>query len=609
MRIHPRITQNNALAKLPMLKLGEYEMWEIRIKQYFQIQDYALWEVIENGNSWKSCKKNDVRQEVYCSWHAQEHNLPLTHEGKKFYQRNLKENLIDGSNTAGYDKSKVECFNCHRMGHFARECRAPRSKDNINWNQGSSTKTVKIEDASEKAMCAIDGAGFDWSDMAEEEIKNFFRQTLALMASQILRSQRISDGITWMKHEKVNKKMSAHKHMAPRAVLMKTGLKSINTARPVNTVRSSNTGRPFSTARARGFNVVKAPSACWVWRPSTQMVHSPVFNQYNIIDARGRSKSIMAWISKILKEVMLLLEEEHMEAESLAKVLQGVSEDLSTSSQQDQDNQDCIVMPIWKDASYFGDAAPRTVADAQIEDKDELHDENDAKRIEEEVYVYQPLGFEDPDHPNKVYKVVKALYGLHQAPRAWYDTLSNYLLCNGFQRGKIDQTLFIKRQKGHILLFQIYVDDIIFGSTKKKLCDEFEKLMKDKFGKAFGSRWRCADVDENLYSSVIVSLMYLTSSRPSTLRKPSFGLSVSKDSFWNLLLTLNGDYARAYTDKEGQTLEIFEQLASWAITQIQISPKKTAWEQFSSNIATAVICLATNRKFWIYPSYLSSYKG
>ncbi|GKE59607.1 putative ribonuclease H-like domain-containing protein, partial [Tanacetum coccineum] len=102
-------------------------------------------------------------------------------------------------------------------------------------------------------------------------------------------------------------------------------------------------------------------------------------------------------------------------------------------------------------------------------------------QIEEEVYICQPLSFEDPNHPDKVYKVVKALYGLHQAPRTWYDTLANYLLCNGFQRGKIDKTLFIKKQKGHILLVQIYVDDIIFGSTKKELCDEFEKLMKDKF--------------------------------------------------------------------------------------------------------------------------------
>nr|GEW31683.1 hypothetical protein [Tanacetum cinerariifolium] len=101
--------------------------------------------------------------------------------------------------------------------------------------------------------------------------------------------------------------------------------------------------------------------------------------------------------------------------------------------------------------------------------------------IEEEVYVCQPLGFEDPDYPDKVYKVVKALYGLHQAPRAWHETLANYLLENGFQRGKINQTLFIKKKKGDILLVYVYVDDIIFGSTIKDLCKAFKKLMKYKF--------------------------------------------------------------------------------------------------------------------------------
>lgn len=72
--------------------------------------------------------------------------------------------------------------------------------------------------------------------------------------------------------------------------------------------------------------------------------------------------------------------------------------------------------------------------------------------IEEEVYVSQPPGFIDAEYPDKVYKVNKALYGLHQAPRAWYETLAFYLLENGFQRGKIDPTLFIKRTKKDILL-------------------------------------------------------------------------------------------------------------------------------------------------------------
>ncbi|GJT16039.1 putative ribonuclease H-like domain-containing protein [Tanacetum coccineum] len=102
-------------------------------------------------------------------------------------------------------------------------------------------------------------------------------------------------------------------------------------------------------------------------------------------------------------------------------------------------------------------------------------------KIKEEVYVCQSPGFVDPDFPNKVYKVEKALYGLHQAPRAWYETLSTYLLDNGFQRGKIDKTLFFRRDKGDILLVQVYVDDIIFGSTKKSLCTEFEKMMHKKF--------------------------------------------------------------------------------------------------------------------------------
>ncbi|GJV03469.1 putative ribonuclease H-like domain-containing protein [Tanacetum coccineum] len=101
--------------------------------------------------------------------------------------------------------------------------------------------------------------------------------------------------------------------------------------------------------------------------------------------------------------------------------------------------------------------------------------------IDEEVYVSQPPGFVDPDHPKKVYKVVKALYGLHQAPRAWYATLSTFLEEHGYRRGTIDKTLFIKKDKKDIMLVQVYVDDIIFGSTRKSWCDEFKALMKGRF--------------------------------------------------------------------------------------------------------------------------------
>ncbi|GJR01364.1 putative ribonuclease H-like domain-containing protein [Tanacetum coccineum] len=188
---------------------------------------------------------------------------------------------------------------------------------------------------------------------------------------------------------------------------------------------------------------------------------------------------------------------------------------------------------------------------------------------EKEVYVCQPPRIKDLDFPDRVYKVEKALYGLHQAPRAWYETFSTFLLYNGVKRGKIDKTLFIRRDKGDILLVQVYVDDIIFGSTKKSLCTEFKKMMHKKFqmssmgeltfflglqvkqqeDEIFISQDKYVtdilkkfsftdvktastpmetqklllkdedgeEVDVHLYRSMIGSLMYLTSSRPDIM--------------------------------------------------------------------------------------------
>nr|GEV47972.1 hypothetical protein [Tanacetum cinerariifolium] len=149
----------------------------------------------------------------------------------------------------------------------------------------------------------------------------------------------------------------------------------------------------------------------------------------------------------------------------------------------------------------------------------------------------------DPEFPARVYKVEKAMYGLHQAPRAWYGTLSKFLLTNGFQRGTIDQTLFIRRHRGDFIFVQVYVGDIIFGSSNLQLYKEFEALMYEKFQmsdmggilKKFGySDVRSAntpmdkenpwvkdgtskDVDLHLYRSMIGSLMYLTASRPDIM--------------------------------------------------------------------------------------------
>nr|GEV93909.1 hypothetical protein [Tanacetum cinerariifolium] len=211
--------------------------------------------------------------------------------------------------------------------------------------------------------------------------------------------------------------------------------------------------------------------------------------------------------------------------------------------------------------------------------------------IEEEVYVCQPLGFKDLDYPDKVYKVVKALYGLHQAPRAWYETSANYLLENSFQRGKLDQTLFIKKQKGDILLVQVYVDDIIFGYTNKDLFKAFEKLMKEEFqmssigkltfflGLQVKQKQDGIFISQDKYVAEILRKFGLIdgklASTPIDTKKPllkdsdgedvdvhtyryvkgkpHLGLWYPKDSPFNLVAYSNSDYADASLDRKSTT--------------------------------------------------------
>nr|GEW32909.1 putative ribonuclease H-like domain-containing protein [Tanacetum cinerariifolium] len=186
-----------------------------------------------------------------------------------------------------------------------------------------------------------------------------------------------------------------------------------------------------------------------------------------------------------------------------------------------------------------------------------------------EVCTAKKLKVNHPKFPDRVYKVEKAMYGLHQALRAWYGTLSKYLLTNGFQRGTIDQTLFIRKHRGDFILVQVYVDDIIFGSSKPQLCRDFEALMHEKFQisamgelnfflglqvlqkndgiflsqhkyvgdilkkfrysdvrsantpmdkeNLWGKDETGKDVNPHLYRSMIGSLMYLTASRPDIM--------------------------------------------------------------------------------------------
>jgi hypothetical protein len=97
--------------------------------------------------------------------------------------------------------------------------------------------------------------------------------------------------------------------------------------------------------------------------------------------------------------------------------------------------------------------------------------------IKEEVYVEQHPGFEDDKYPDHVYRLSKVLYRLKQAPRAWYECLRDFLISNAFKVGKVDPTLFTKTCNGDLFVCQIYVDDIRFGSTNQKPCEEFSRVM------------------------------------------------------------------------------------------------------------------------------------
>ncbi|GJS72402.1 putative ribonuclease H-like domain-containing protein [Tanacetum coccineum] len=200
--------------------------------------------------------------------------------------------------------------------------------------------------------------------------------------------------------------------------------------------------------------------------------------------------------------------------------------------------------------------------------------------IDEEVYVTQPLGFVDPKFPKKVYKVVKTPYGLHQAPRAWYATLSTFLLKSRYRRGTIDKTLFIKKDKNDIMLVQMtsmgeltfflrlqvkQKEDGIFISQDKYVVEILKKFdyMSVKFASTpietqnpLVKDEEATDVDIHLYRSMIGSLMYLTASRPDIMYlkgKPKLGLWYPKVSSFDLEAYSDSDYAGANLDRKSTT--------------------------------------------------------
>nr|GEU76833.1 ribonuclease H-like domain-containing protein [Tanacetum cinerariifolium] len=192
--------------------------------------------------------------------------------------------------------------------------------------------------------------------------------------------------------------------------------------------------------------------------------------------------------------------------------------------------------------------------------------------------VTKDQGFEDPDYPDKVYKVVKAFYGLHQAPRAWYETLVNYLLENGFQRGKIDQTLFIKRQKD--------------GKSASTPIDTEKPLLMDSDGE---------DVND------VTRLQALVDKKKVIITEGTIRDALRLDDAESIDCLPNEkiftELSRMRYEKPSTKLTFYKAFFSpkWKFlihTILQcMSAKWTLWNEFSSSMALAVICLSTGRKF------------
>ncbi|GJZ01964.1 retrovirus-related pol polyprotein from transposon TNT 1-94, partial [Tanacetum coccineum] len=229
------------------------------------------------------------------------------------------------------------------------------------------------------------------------------------------------------------------------------------------------------------------------------------------------------------------------------------------------------------------------------------------------VYVYQPEGFFDADHPSHVYKLKNALYRLKQAPRAWYDELSKYLLQNHLFKGTIDPTLFIRRFNNDILVVQVYVDDIIFGSTNPKYTQLFSDLMKSRFEMLmmgeitffFGLQVNQSPcgifINQSNYMLEILKKYGMETCDPigtpmeikdkldldqnRTLGTVNMGLWYTKDSSFGLTGFLDADYARCkdtFKSTSGGAQFLAEKLISWSSKKQHCTALSTAKAEYVS---------------------------
>ncbi|GJY69626.1 putative reverse transcriptase, RNA-dependent DNA polymerase [Tanacetum coccineum] len=519
----------------------------------------------------------------------------LTIRARRFNKRTGRKLDVNGQRV-GFDRSKVECYNCNKNGHFARECRAPKNQENR--GRENNRRTVTVETPTENALVAQDGIGGSDSEKEYKEnrvidsgcsrhmtgnkcylteyedydgafvsfgdgkgrISGKGNQTngiagtrdniVAGQAKKKTRPEQDNAARTFEEH--LFEQFSPFKNAFTLLDVLNmflidyTGIfgnaydnEDMGAEADLNNLEITMNVSPILTTRIDKDHpkdqIIRDLNSAIQTRRMTKIFDEHAMKVWTLVNLPNGKRAIgTKWVFRNKKD------ERGIVVRNKARlVAQGYTQEEGI----DYDEVFAPVARIEAIRLFLAYASFMGFIVYQMDVKSAFL----YGTIEEEVYVCQPPGFEDPQFPDKVYKVEKALYGLHQAPKA----------------------------------YTVYVDDIIFGSTKKSLCDEFEASTPMEPNKAFIKDEEANSVDVHLYRSMIGSLMYLTASRPDIRfavyacarfqvtpkmphlhamkrifylkGQPKLGLWYPRDSSFDLEVFFDSDYARASLDRKSIT--------------------------------------------------------